>query len=64
MKKRGRPKGPEKVRLMPMVLLKTAHTLAALAFKRNVTVGELLDELIKQENTNTTHTQNETRDNS
>ena len=53
MKKRGRPKGPEKTRIMPMVLLKTAQTLAALAFKRGQTVGELLDELVKQ--TNTTH---------
>lgn len=49
MKKRGRPKGPDKTRIMPMVLLKTAHTLAALAFKQNRTVGEVLDELIKGE---------------
>jgi len=46
MKKRGRPKGPEKVRIMPMVLIKTASTLAALAFKQGRTVGEVLDEMI------------------
>jgi len=46
MKKRGRPKGPDKTRIMPMVLLKTASTLESLAFKRGKTVGELLDEMI------------------
>jgi hypothetical protein len=57
-RKRGRPRGPNKVAVKIWVLPETAKTLRARAFKLSLPLGEVLDKLLakfKPENKNKTN---------